>query len=62
MFLGDIFVNEAKKTIVYKRYYHVFKKGELEDLIKELNLADIVESYYDHANWCVKIKKKLIIL
>ena len=54
----DCHVNEAKKTVVYKRYYHMFKNGELEDLIKEIPELEIEESFYDHANWCVKLRKK----
>ena len=27
---NDVRINEDKQTVVYKRYYHVFKKGELE--------------------------------
>lgn len=50
-------VNEVKKTVVYKRYYHMFKNGELEDLIKEVPEVEIEESFYDHANWCVKLRK-----
>lgn len=51
-------VDETKKTVVYKRYYHVFKKGELEDLVMDIEGLKIIESYYDHANWCVKIRKE----
>lgn len=47
---------KGKTYILIKRYYHVFKKGELEDLIKDLPIK-IVDTYYDHANWCVVIKK-----
>ena len=36
-----------------KRFYHVFKKNELDDLIRD-NCADLVKtsSYNDHGNWC----------
>ena len=26
--------NQEKKTVVYKRYYHMFKQGELQSLIQ----------------------------
>ena len=43
---------------VYQRYYHVFYKGELEDLINKAGLkVEIEKSYFDHANWCCIIKK-----
>lgn len=30
----ELEINEQKQTVVYKRYYHVFKEGELEGLVK----------------------------
>ncbi|KAH9509983.1 hypothetical protein Btru_044784 [Bulinus truncatus] len=40
------------------RYYHVFRQGELEALIKDhVPSLLIVDSYYDHANWCVIAQK-----
>ena len=44
---------------VYQRYYHVFYKGELEDLINKTgDNVEIIKSYFDHANWCCIIQKK----
>ena len=44
---------------VYQRYYHVFYKGELEDIINKTgDDIEIIKSYFDHANWCCIIKKK----
>ena len=44
---------------VYQRYYHVFYKGELEDIINKTGVdIEIVKSYFDHANLCCIIKKK----
>jgi hypothetical protein len=50
---------EEKKATVYHRYYHVFKEGELETLIKENfeGRLEIRERYYDHANWVVISEK-----
>lgn len=50
-------INEEKKTVVYKRYYHVFIKGEIENLVSQIPNVQLMESYYDHANWVVRIKK-----
>lgn len=44
--------------MVYKRYYHVFKEGELEELVKKSGLFDIEDHYFDHANWVVILRKK----
>ena len=54
-------IMEDKKIdcTVYQRYYHVFYKGELEDLINKAgDDVEIIKSYFDHANWCCVIKKK----
>lgn len=40
------------------RYYHLFAKGELDDLIVESGLADIKSSGYDRDNhYVIAIKK-----
>ncbi|XP_059572502.1 probable tRNA methyltransferase 9B isoform X1 [Alligator mississippiensis] len=40
------------------RYYHVFKKGELAELIEhQVPELRIIHSYFDHANWCVIAEK-----
>lgn len=51
-----------KNTIVYKRFYHVFLKDELEKMIEEVKQEnqwkiEIDKAYYDHENWCVEILK-----
>ena len=54
-------IMEDKKIdcTVYQRYYHVFYKGELEDIINKTgDEVEIIKSYFDHANWCCIIKKK----
>uniref|UniRef100_A0A3P9I7G1 tRNA methyltransferase 9B n=1 Tax=Oryzias latipes TaxID=8090 RepID=A0A3P9I7G1_ORYLA len=40
------------------RYYHVFREGELAELI-ENNVEElrVKHSYFDHANWCVVAEK-----
>ncbi|KAM6099984.1 putative tRNA methyltransferase 9B isoform 2-T4 [Theristicus caerulescens] len=40
------------------RYYHVFKEGELAELIEHhIPELHITHSYFDHANWCVIAEK-----
>lgn len=42
----------------FKRYYHVFQKGELSRLfINYVSNVQVKEEYYDHANWCVRVNK-----
>lgn len=43
---------KEKQSTVFHRYYHVFKQGELENLIYQLEGVSILKSYYDHENWC----------
>ncbi|GJJ75934.1 alkylated DNA repair protein alkB homolog 8 [Entomortierella parvispora] len=42
---------------VYNRYYHLFQKGELEDLITKTNKATIVQNGYDRDNWWCILEK-----
>jgi hypothetical protein len=41
-----------------RRFYHVFKKNELDNLVRE-NCSDLIiyDSYYDHGNWCICAQK-----
>ncbi|KAK2165889.1 hypothetical protein LSH36_44g01069 [Paralvinella palmiformis] len=42
----------------HKRFYHVFRQRELDELIaKRVHSLRIVQSFYDHANWCVVAEK-----
>ena len=51
--------DDNKQATVYHRYYHVFKEGEMEQLIMEHfeGRLEIVNRYYDHANWVVELRK-----
>lgn len=40
------------------RYYHVFREGELAELIQNyVEELHVLHSYFDHANWCVVAEK-----
>jgi alkylated DNA repair protein alkB family protein 8 len=41
----------------FKRYCHVYRQGELEELFSLIPGVSIVESYYDRGNWAVIVKK-----
>lgn len=48
----------SKKSTHLCRYYHVFKEGELNDLIlQNIPQVKIIKSCYDHSNWCVIVEK-----
>lgn len=40
------------------RYYHLFKEGELENMIRDNEKANLLDSFYDQGNWCVIVSKK----
>lgn len=46
-----------KQAVVYKRYYHLFMKGEMDRLVGEVG-GEILDTFYNRDNWCVKIGKK----
>ncbi|KAJ8298479.1 hypothetical protein KUTeg_025010 [Tegillarca granosa] len=46
---------EDKNT--FHRYYHVFKKDELETMCQSLNCCKVIDSYYDQGNWAVTLEK-----
>ena len=50
----------GRGSVLYRRYCHVFVRGELEELIAELRDEGmvLVESWYDTSNWCVIAEKK----
>jgi len=50
------FMSPDKKLIEY-RYYHVFMKNELDNMICKLNNVVILNSYWDVGNWVVRLKK-----
>jgi alkylated DNA repair protein alkB family protein 8 len=51
-------VNTDKMAIEYRRYCHVFKRGELEDLIRGVDPNVLVdESFMENGNWCVQCTK-----
>jgi SAM-dependent methyltransferase len=42
---------------VYMRFYHVYKEGELEDELSNVPGTRVVESFYDHQNWCAILER-----
>ena len=50
-------VDEAKRTVVFKRYYHLYDKSELEGLVGEVPCVKLVDSFFDKSNWCAIFQK-----
>lgn len=57
MDLTDARVDKEKRTVIYNRYYHVFKEGELGNLIKNHKNIELIEEFYDKENWACRVKK-----
>ncbi|XP_041056197.1 probable tRNA methyltransferase 9B [Carcharodon carcharias] len=50
---------EIADATEFMRYYHVFREGELTQLIEEhVQELHILSSCYDHGNWCVIAEKE----
>ncbi|KAJ3041695.1 tRNA methyltransferase, has a role in tRNA modification [Rhizophlyctis rosea] len=44
---------DGEEDVVYQRYYHMFLKGELDELVERAGGAEVVTSGYDRDNWYV---------
>lgn len=50
--------SETKRSLpVYRRYYHLFQQGELEQLCGQIPGVRVQSSYHDQGNWCVILEK-----
>lgn len=47
------YVDTEKRAVVYQRYCHVYREGELEELFHATSMCEIEEVYMDTGNWCV---------
>jgi SAM-dependent methyltransferase len=54
---GGVFDPE-KKAIVFQRYCHVYREGELGVLLRSVGGLRILEEYYDTGNWCAVVEKE----
>lgn len=50
-------LDHEKKSIMFKRYYHLFEPGELEKLTERSVTVQLVDSFYDRDNWCIVVEK-----
>ncbi|ELU13622.1 hypothetical protein CAPTEDRAFT_19467 [Capitella teleta] len=55
---GATNIKSRNPSLLHKRYYHVFREGELGGLIETfIPEMEILESFFDHSNWCVVAQK-----
>ena len=50
-------VDVQKGTVVFQRYYHLFREGELEQLAAQLPTVSSLMTFYDKENWCLVLEK-----
>ena len=48
--------DERKGLVVFQRYCHLYRQGELEDLASRINGVEICESGYESGNYFVILK------
>ena len=49
---------ERSQAGSFKRYYHVFIKDELSELVQSVRALNVITQYYDHGNWVVRAEKR----
>ena len=50
-------VDREKGTVVYERYYHLFREPELRALARGVPGVAAVRTFYDKDNWCLVMSK-----
>jgi len=50
---------QEKHAVVYQRYCHVYRAGELEALLACVEGAALEEAFFDAGNWCISFRKTL---
>lgn len=45
------------KNTIYDRFYHMFEKGELQDLIDKINGVEIIDTSHVCGNWVCVVRK-----
>lgn len=54
--MGGVF-DPTKRAVIFQRYCHVYRTGELRALIDEVGGMRILDEYYDTGNHCIAIEK-----
>eukprot|EP00892_Ulva_mutabilis_P010783 jgi/Ulvmu1/8077/UM004_0314.1 len=50
-------VDERKGTVVFKRYYHLFEAGEMEELAAQVDGVAVLDCFYDASNWVIVFER-----
>jgi ubiquinone/menaquinone biosynthesis C-methylase UbiE len=51
------FEKDEKGKVVFKRYYHMFKSGEVEELVSHVKGIKILDCRLEKENWCIILEK-----
>ena len=54
--------NSPDKKIKEIRYYHIFEKNELENLVSNIDNINIISKFWEYGNWVIIIHKNPNIL
>jgi hypothetical protein len=54
---SGVSADQESKSVVFQRFCHVYKEGELEELINMIPQCRVVESGFDKSNWFIMIEK-----
>lgn len=50
-------LSETSQAVKNQRYYHMFKEGELAELVESTSLGELVKVGYDKSNWFAIVQR-----
>ncbi|CAI5738503.1 unnamed protein product [Peronospora farinosa] len=50
-------IDREKRWVVYERYCHVYRRGELESLMDQVPDLELVSVEYIRSNWCLRLQR-----
>jgi len=50
-------INHEKGSVMFKRYYHLFRQGEMTRLGQRVQGCTVVDEFFDASNWCLLLAK-----
>eukprot|EP00873_Tetraselmis_striata_P002280 jgi/Tetstr1/422544/TSEL_013352.t1 len=50
-------INHEKGSVMFKRYYHLFRRGEMTRLGQRVQGCTVVDEFFDASNWCLLLAK-----
>ncbi|CAI5728383.1 unnamed protein product [Peronospora destructor] len=53
----DVMIDREKRWVVYERYCHVYRSGELESLVDQVPGLELISVEYIRSNWCLRLQR-----